>query len=169
MISKPSTATTPLVSSGLRPSTARTSTSSNNPFASPPPETEDDFDTSWGDTIADDNADEAWGAMDDSDPFSAPITKSTTAPNPPPLLDDKGEPDFSGWLNKQAGTKTTKKPLPKGLVKTSAAAAARPGIPAKVNSTGGVKKVLPAAKPKPVVKKEEVKEEEADDAWGDAW
>jgi SCY1-like protein 1 len=102
-----------------------------------------------------------------TDPFTAPLSKSTTAPDPATLFDDKGEPDFSGWLNAQADTKKPRKPLPKGLAKTSAAAAARPAMGAKVNSTGGVKKALPVQKK--VLKKEEKVEEDDDDAWGDAW
>ena len=104
-----------------------------------------------------------------TDPFAAPLSKATTNPEPAALFDDKGEPDFSGWLNAQSGAKP-KKPLPKGLAKTSAAGSmARPTMGAKTNSTGGVKKVLPAPMKPKVVKKEEKKEDEDDDAWGDAW
>ena len=176
--SRPSASTTPLVSSGLKPKPAI-----SNPFASPPPEQEnddDDFDTSWGDT-GDADGDDGWGADSTTamtDPFAAPSSKPVaSSKDPSALFDDKGEPDFSGWLSAQADAKKTKKALPKGLVKSSAAAASntgaglggRPGMSAKVNSTGGVKKTLPLARPKVIKKEEKVEEDGDDDAWGDAW
>jgi SCY1-like protein 1 len=153
LTSKTSTTTTPLVSSGLNPTSSK-AVPSSNPFASPPPEDNDeDFDASWGDDDA-------------SDPFAAPASSNSTEPTT--LFDDKGEPDFSGWLNAQTDAKKPKKPLPKGLAKPSAAVGGRPAIGAKANSTGGVKKVLPLPAKKVVAKKEE-KVEEDDEGWGDAW
>ena len=106
-----------------------------------------------------------------TDPFAAPVTTKTPADaDPAALFDDKGEPDFSGWLNAQADAKKGKKVLPKGLAKTAAVGGVRPGIGAKVNSTGGVKKTVPLVAKAKVVKKEEKVEEDADaDDWGDAW
>ena len=103
-----------------------------------------------------------------ADPFSAPTSQTTAATVE---FDDKGEPDFSGWLNAQSQAKQkAKNPLPKGLAKTSAA---RPNLGAKSNSTGNAatsKKavVAPRVKPTPVKKVEESKEED-EDAWGEAW
>ncbi|RAL00313.1 COPI-interacting protein CEX1 [Aspergillus ibericus CBS 121593] len=115
---------------------------------------------------------DAWGAMDDDeeedqqkeeDPFSAAVTASPTisAPTPKPApvpYDDGGEPDFAGWLAAQS---KTKKPLPKGLNKTSPAAVPRAS---SRNST---------VKPKTVVAPKKIdtkpKEEEEEDGWGDAW
>jgi SCY1-like protein 1 len=173
--SKPST--TPLISSGLKPIPSSRSAASD-PFAPPPSdqgEAEDDFDTSWGDAIDDDAAD-AWGAAD-QDATTDPFATSKSSNEPADLFDDKGEPDFSGWLSAQADAKKKgkKNPLPRGLVKTSAATstttAARPGLGTKSNSTGGMglKKTLPVAKAKPVVVKKEEKVEEEEEGWGDAW
>jgi SCY1-like protein 1 len=171
-VTKLSTAPPVSSSSGLKPLTSNAATSS--PFAPPPADQgdDDDFDTSWGDTVEDDGAD-AWGSMEDAmaDPFAAPLSsKPTTSNEPATLFDDKGEPDFSGWLSAQSQAKKTK-PLPKGLAKTSAAASTRPTLGVKNASTGGVgiKKTLPAAKPKPTVVKKEEKTEEEDEGWGDAW
>jgi SCY1-like protein 1 len=169
--SRPTTA--PTIISGLRPASSKPAAS--NPFSPPTDQQDnddDDFDTSWGN--ADDDGADAWGVTEEAmtDPFAAPApsTKGTsTSTEPAALFDDKGEPDFSGWLSAQAeAKKKTKGPLPKGLVKASAA---RPALGAKSSSTGGVgvKKALPAAKPKPTVAKKEEKVEEDDDAWGDAW
>ncbi|KIW05243.1 uncharacterized protein PV09_03779 [Verruconis gallopava] len=165
-------ANAPRVSSGLNPSTLKSNTSSN-PLASPPGQNDDDdFDASWGDTQGEDNgAADAWGSMEDptADPFAAPPSKPTSKKEPSALFDDKGEPDFSGWLSAQADAKKKAKILPKGLTKSSTAASAtRPTLGAKSNSTSAIKKASPAAmKPKVEKKQEEV--EEDDDAWGDAW
>lgn len=112
---------------------------------------------------------EAWGAMDDDDeearksedPFSAaanarssPALSTASKPSPVPF-DDGGEPDFAGWLAAQSMAKA-KKPLPKGLNKTSTTATSKP----------------PATKPKiaaPAKKIDTRPKEEDDDGWGDAW
>lgn len=111
---------------------------------------------------------EAWGAMDDDeedqrseDPFSAaanarssPALSTTSKPSPVPF-DDGGEPDFAGWLAAQSKSKS-KKPLPKGLNKTSTTAASKPTT-TKPRVATPAKKI--DTKPK----------EEEDDGWGDAW
>ena len=112
---------------------------------------------------------DAWGAMDDDDeddrrsedPFSlasnsraSPGLSTTSKPSPVPY-DDGGEPDFAGWLAAQSMAKS-KKPLPKGLSKTSTTVSKPVTTKPKV--------VAPAKKidTKP-------KDEEEDDGWGDAW
>lgn len=128
---------------------------------------EDDFDDGY----------DAWGAMDDEDedtskkaedafdPFS-PIsttasTTSSTAPakkSTPVPYDDGGEPDFAGWLAAQS---KTKKPLPKGLNKTTAAVSPVARTASR-NSATKSKTVAP--------KKIDTtpKDEDEDDGWG-AW
>jgi SCY1-like protein 1 len=157
---------TPLaVARGLQPQLAAAKDKSSNPFTSSNASQADDteLDTGWGDDGAgwDDDA----GA---ADPFAAPPAQSNALDST--AFDDKGEPDFAGWIAAQSKQKA-KNPLPKGLAKTSAAGS-RPGLGAKANSTGnpGAKKVV--AKPKivpKVVAKAEPEEEEEDDAWGEAW
>lgn len=148
---------------GLQPQLAASKAKSSNPFASSnvSQAEDDDFDTGWGDDTTgwDDNAD---------DPFTAPPSQPTGTATA--TFDDKGEPDFAGWIAAQSKQKA-KNPLPKGLAKTSAAAS-RPGLGARASSTGNpaTKKVV--AKPKVVPKavpKPEQKEDEEDDAWGEAW
>ncbi|KAG2414049.1 hypothetical protein HFD88_003240 [Aspergillus terreus] len=122
---------------------------------------------------------DAWGAIDDDeetqqkagdpfDPFSpisnttasstsaaAPAQKSTPVP-----YDDGGEPDFAGWLAAQS---KAKKPLPKGLNKTSTATATPVSRTSSRNS---------ATKPKTVAPKKidtKPKDDDVDDGWGDAW
>lgn len=148
-------------------STLRSTTSTSNPFAPPPQDDDEDFDSGWGG----DDAGDAWGADEDiSDPFASTPSQLNTST---PLLEG-GDPDFAGWLEAQAeAKKKSKNILPKGLAKTSAAASVRPGMQ-KSNSTGtpasAVKRTLPAARPKTVVAKNvEKKVEEEDDAWGEAW
>jgi len=160
-LAKPVPSTTSL--KGLHPSSAKST--KPNPFAPTPspsatPEPEAAFDNSW------DEADNAWG--EDEDPFS-PKAESM-APVEKVDYDDKGEPDFEGWLNAQANAKKgPKKPLPKGLAKTNLAS--RPSL-TKSHSTGGSALKKPTATKPPTLstkKKEEPKAEEEDDAWGDAW
>jgi len=161
------------------------STAPSNPFASsttstPPPTDDtaeaDDFGAAWGDDDWNDDA---------GDPFSSPAS-TTTKPTAATTFDDKGEPDFAGWLSAQAQAKQKgKTPLPKGLTKATVIAAAsssaRPGLGAKANSTGHpapMRKVVAAsarskAAPVLVARKVEVeprkKVEEEDEGWGDAW
>lgn len=145
-----------------------------NPFASvpsdsqPSPPVEVELDTGWDDA-------DAWGdqgspANDEDDPFSFNSSESkrtATAID----FDDKGEPDFEGWLNAQAKAKK-KKSLPKGLSKTSSTAATKPVLASKAQSASTLEKKSStmAARPKKVAaKKLETKKAEEDDEWGAAW
>jgi SCY1-like protein 1 len=163
------TATTP---SGLNPQVSSLKPSSVNPFASSNASQadEDDLDTGWGDNIG-------WGEEEKhTDPFASDPPQTIAGSTAP--FEDKGEPDFAGWLNAQAQAKQkVKNALPKGLSKTSAAAS-RPGLGAKASSTGNVPvrkvaataskaKVAPVKKTEP--KAEPQKEDDNDDAWADAW
>jgi SCY1-like protein 1 len=155
---------------GLQPQIALAKATSSNPFASSNASQadDDDFDTGWNDDGA------AWGEEDpDADPFAPQSSKPTSTTTT--TFDDKGEPDFAGWIAAQSKQKT-KNPLPKGLGKPSTVAG-RPTIGAKANSTGHplAKKSAVAARPKvaPVAKaplKPAPKEDDVDDdAWGEAW
>ncbi|KAJ5379337.1 hypothetical protein N7509_012456 [Penicillium cosmopolitanum] len=116
---------------------------------------------------------DAWGAMDDDDQESDPFTAAVASPKPsspdpvasqaPPVsFDDGGEPDFAGWLAAKNQSKA-KKPLPKGLNKSSS-----------TNSAPTRSTVAAAAKPRVAApaKKIDTKPKEdvdEDDGWGDAW
>jgi SCY1-like protein 1 len=136
-----------------------------NPFkptsvtVTPDPEEEEDFDASWGE------AENAWGAGDDDvDPF-APKPSEKIAETV--SFDVQGEPDFEGWLNAQSqGKAISKKPLPKGLSKTTRPAL---GSSASSGTTTTKRTALPS---RTIVKKKEApppKAEEETDDWGDAW
>jgi SCY1-like protein 1 len=121
------------------------------------------------DTAADE---EPMAHDEDEDPWGAPaVSKPTTATS----YDDKGEPDFAGWLAAQSkGNKTTKNPLPKGMAKpssTTSTKSARPIVGGRASTTGSAtttRKVVVA--PKKEVKKDEPKvKEEEEEGWGDAW
>ncbi|KLJ09170.1 SCY1-like [Blastomyces silverae] len=126
---------------------------------------------------------DAWGAMEDevneddgSDAFfdakrspspSRPTTSTHTT------FDDGGEPDFAGWLAAQSKAKS-KKPLPKGLSKstnTKAAGATRltstskASVPSSKNSS--VKGRTSSQPAKTIDTKP--KEDGGEDDWGDAW
>jgi SCY1-like protein 1 len=85
-------------------------------------------------------------------------------------FDDQGEPDFAGWLSAQSAAKqASKKPLPKGLAKTSSA-------PAKAQASRPTAGTAAKKKPLVVPVKKEVKpkkqgetEVQDDEGWGDAW
>ncbi|KAL9097284.1 MAG: hypothetical protein Q9165_000711 [Trypethelium subeluteriae] len=156
-------------------------------MSSSTPSVAEDFNEPWGDDFgasaagAGEDPDEfngAWGD-DANDSFAQPAAKPTTATA---TFDDKGEPDFAGWLNAQAQAKTKKKnPLPKGLGKS--ATTGRPIVGGRSNTTGAVVDTKKAAvvngtsvagaakaiKPVPVKKLEQAKEEADDEEWGDAW
>lgn len=127
----------------------------------------EDFDDDWGGFGDDNNAkpqDE-----EEEDPWGTPaVSKPATKTS----YDDKGEPDFAGWLAAQSNAKkTTKTPLPKGLAKP-AAKSTRPVIGGRASTTGSTtattRKVL--VPPKKEVKKEQPKgNEEEEEGWGDAW
>jgi SCY1-like protein 1 len=136
---------------------------SPNPAAAFDDEAED-FNNDWGGF-----ADEENKPQEEEDPWGTPAVSkpaSTTS------YDDKGEPDFAGWLAAQSNAKkTTKSTLPKGLTKsaTPAAKAARPMVGNRSSTSGTTtrKAVVP---PKKEVKKEEPKaNEEEEEGWGDAW
>lgn len=123
----------------------------------------EDFDNDWG-GFADENGMSKTQEEDD-DPWGTPaVSKPSTTTS----FDDKGEPDFAGWLAAQSeAKKVTKNPLPKGLGKAnmSTAKTTRPVVTSRLSAT---KKVIVA--PKKEVKKEEPKsKEDEEDGWGDAW
>ncbi|RJE19750.1 SCY1 protein kinase [Aspergillus sclerotialis] len=112
---------------------------------------------------------DAWGAMDDDneedwqseDPFSvasnsraSPGLSTKSKPSPVPF-DDGGEPDFAGWLAAQSMAKA-KKPLPKGLSKTSTTTSKPVATKPKVAAPAKKINIKP-------------KEDDEDDGWGDAW
>ncbi|KAF2673260.1 protein kinase [Microthyrium microscopicum] len=159
---RPPPSTTSLKS--LQSGPAVMKSSKPNPFAiSAAPEKasepDDDLDNGW------DDAENAWGDGGDADNDVDPWAPASTEKAPASFAsyDDKGEPDFEGWLSAQSKSKLpSKKPLPKGLTKT-----AKPHL-SKANSTGtAVPKKTVAA---PAKKKEEPKKaEEEDEGWGDEW
>ncbi|KAI4640177.1 uncharacterized protein J4E78_010762 [Alternaria triticimaculans] len=122
----------------------------------------EDFNNDWGGF-----ADEEENPQDEEDPWGTPAVSkpaSTTS------YDDKGEPDFAGWLAAQSNAKKpTKNALPKGLTKsaTPAARASRPAVGSRSSTTGTTRKVI--VPPKKEVKKEEPKADEEEEGWGDAW
>lgn len=142
-------------------------------------------DNGWGDDTADswgDDAANSWGDMgdinDDADDLSAPpSTEPSTIKELPtrnlnssgsgsakPFGDDD-EPDFAGWLASQQKSKTSAKPLPKGLSKsngknTTIAAAKKPAAKSVAK---------PAAKVAPAKKIDLKPKETEEDGWGDAW
>ncbi|KAL9075594.1 MAG: hypothetical protein Q9157_003976 [Trypethelium eluteriae] len=156
-------------------------------MSSSTPSVAEDFNEPWGDDFgasaigAGEDPDEfngAWGD-DANDPFAQTAAKPAVATA---TFDDKGEPDFAGWLNAQAQAKTKKKnPLPKGLGKS--ATTGRPVVGGRSNTTGAVVDAKKAAgvngssvagatkaiKPVAVKKVEPAKEEVDDEGWGDAW
>jgi SCY1-like protein 1 len=118
----------------------------------------------------------AWGGEEvgaDTSTSFDPFAPSALSDTPATTYDDKGEPDFAGWLTAQAQAKQkAKNSLPKGLAKSSQTTLNRPSVGARSNTTGQVanKKaaVLPArTKPAASVRKAQPKEE--DEGWGDAW
>jgi SCY1-like protein 1 len=130
----------------------------------------EDFNNDWGGFADDDNIVEPAAEQED-DPWGTP---SVPKPAATTTYDDKGEPDFAGWLAAQSqGKKTVRNPLPKGLGKPTATAAksARPIIGGRASTTGSAtttRKVIVA--PKKEIKKEESKvKEEEEEGWGDAW
>lgn len=125
----------------------------------------EDFNDDWG-GFGDDNTKDQ---DEEEDPWGAPsISKpATTTP-----FDDKGEPDFAGWLAAQSNAKkVTKNPLPKGLGKAATSSTARPSIGARASTTGSTsttKKVVVAPKKEPKKPAPKANEEE-EEGWGDAW
>ncbi|KAF2840827.1 kinase domain-containing protein [Patellaria atrata CBS 101060] len=126
----------------------------------------EDFNDAWGGEAGTSNV-----TKDDIyEPFSASTVPSSEKAT---IFDDKGEPDFAGWLNAQAKAKKTKGALPKGLSKSN-----RPSVGSKSLSTGTTsqsskKAVVASGRLKPVAaaKKVEIKNptEEEEEGWGDTW
>ena len=85
-------------------------------------------------------------------------------------FDDKGEPDFAGWLEaqSQAKKKIVARPLPKGLT-TTKSTRQKLGETSRLagNTTASVAGKKTVA-PMRAATKFEQKEEE-DEGWGDAW
>jgi SCY1-like protein 1 len=130
----------------------------------------EDFNNDWG-GFADDNETTGQAVEEEEDPWGAP---SVSKPTSTTSYDDKGEPDFAGWLAAQSGAKKTiKSPLPKGLTKSTVPGAKsnRPIIGGRSSTTGSAtptRKVL--VPPKKEIKKEEPNaKEDEEEGWGDAW
>ncbi|KAL6706145.1 Nuclear aminoacylation-dependent tRNA export pathway component [Coniothyrium glycines] len=130
----------------------------------------EDFNNDWGGFGDDDgfDVDKAAKIADkEDDPWGTPtVSKSTTAT---PSYDDKGEPDFAGWLAAQA---TAKKPaktaLPKGLGKP-VAKSTRPVIGVRASTTGSATRKVAVAPKREDKKDVGKKNEEEEEGWGDAW
>jgi SCY1-like protein 1 len=132
------------------------------PFPTPN-EPVEDFDALW------DGGGNEWGEGDaDDEKTDDPFASKSK--NEAAVFDDKGEPDFEGWLNAQSQAKTLKKPLPKGLTKSKTSG--RPAM-TKANSTSKtVAKSTLGTKSTVVIKpkKEEPKsKQEEDEDWGESW
>ncbi|CAO2658445.1 Nn.00g061680.m01.CDS01 [Neocucurbitaria sp. VM-36] len=126
----------------------------------------EDFNDDWG-GFGDDNPKPQ---EEDDDPWGTP---SVSKPATTTSYDDKGEPDFAGWLAAQStAKKTTKSPLPKGLSKPSASTSknTRPVIGGRASTTGSTTTRKVVVPPKKEVRKEQPKaNEEEEEGWGDAW
>jgi len=123
----------------------------------------EDFGDDWGGFGEDDTR-----AKIEDDPWSTPATATSTSTSKG--FDDKGEPDFAGWLTAQSqAKKTVKNPLPKGLSKTTATKTTRPAVGARANTTGSTSAKKVVVPPKKETPKVETKKEDEEDGWGDAW
>ncbi|KAF2872409.1 armadillo-type protein [Massariosphaeria phaeospora] len=163
-----------LVLSNTKSSTSIPAIISPDPAAAFNDDDAEDFGGDWGGFGDDDDNGFGNGATksatkdEDEDPWGTPsVTAPTTS------YDDKGEPDFAGWLAAQSqGKKTTRNPLPKGLSKPSASKTTRPIVGGRANTTGSAvvakKVVLAPKKPEPKVVAKKSKEDE-EEGWGDAW
>lgn len=149
-------------------------TGTTTPARVPTP-TDQYFRNSIGD---DEDLDEAWGEMAEDSFFDAPAEAKPNSAAPI-SFDDRGEPDFEGWLKAQAQAKP-KAPLPKGLGKPSADVSivsngrqpiTRTTTTGSVGAGLGAKKLAnTTAKPKSATAKAiSTKPKEVDDDWGDAW
>ena len=133
----------------------------------------EDFSEDWGGFGEDDGFGSTSSTTKQPAPEEDPWgTPSITSPTSTANYDDKGEPDFAGWLAAQGQTKKPgAKPLPKGLAKPgagSAVAAKRPIVGGRTGSA--TRKVVVAPVKKEVKKEEEVKsKEDEEEGWGDAW
>jgi SCY1-like protein 1 len=127
----------------------------------------EDYDDGWGGFG--EPEDSSSKAIDD-DPWATPPATSTTSTS---AFDDKGEPDFAGWLAAQSNAKKPLKTgLPKGLTKsTTATKSTRPVIGGRASTTGSAatrKVVIAPKKEAPKVEEKKAKEDE-EEGWGDAW
>ncbi|KAJ4378545.1 Nuclear aminoacylation-dependent tRNA export pathway component [Didymella sp. IMI 355093] len=128
----------------------------------------EDFDGDWGGFADDDGFGNVTNKDEEEDPWGTPAVSKPTSTT---SFDDKGEPDFAGWLAAQNQTKkAVTKPLPKGLAKSSTAPAAkRPIVAGRTSTTGSAARKVVVA-PKKEVKKEEPKAKEDEvEGWGDDW
>jgi SCY1-like protein 1 len=124
---------------------------------------------------------DAWGAMEEmqdkeEDTFFDAATSRGVSPSPaatpapPPVAyDDGGEPDFAGWLAAQSKSKV-KKPLPKGLGKSTHSKDHPTKAVGATKTTIGTSSAK-QSKPKPTATKisTKPKDEAEEDGWGDAW
>ncbi|KAF9738608.1 hypothetical protein PMIN03_006513 [Paraphaeosphaeria minitans] len=169
------TASKPTLAPSSRPGMALTKSAADIPtIVSPHPvdafhDAEEDFDGDWGGFGDDD----AFGGSsstgkkqeEEDDPWGAPNVSTAPATT---NFDDKGEPDFAGWLAAQnQAKKPATKTLPKGLGK--AGAATKTPVVARTPSAPNVKRVVVAQPKKEVKKVEPTKNEDEDEGWGDAW
>jgi SCY1-like protein 1 len=148
------------------PATSSLKSTKPNPFAeSSVPSEPDEPDEGFGDAW--DDGENPWGG-EEEDPFSPKTARTSTSDA---TFDDKGEPDFAGWLNAQSQAKTAlKKPLPKGLAKTATSNLASRALLGKAKSTDGATAKKAVLLKKPVVeKKEKPKPAEEEEGWGDEW
>ncbi|KAF2184272.1 ARM repeat-containing protein [Zopfia rhizophila CBS 207.26] len=162
----PSTTTKPDKPTTLAPKAGMTLTKHSNSIpsiVSPDPSSGfDDNTEDFGD----------WGGFREeesskSDLFASPPPTSSSSAT----FDDKGEPDFAGWLTAQSQSKQkAKTPLPKGLAKSTTTKTNRPIVGGRANTTGTTtrKVVQPPKKEEMKVEAKEVNEEE-EEGWGDAW
>lgn len=169
------TASKPTLTPSNRPGMTLTKSAAPIPtIASPDPvdafnDEAEDFDGDWG-GFGDDTTSKK--QEEEEDPWGTP--NISTATTPAANYDDKGEPDFAGWLAAQSQTKKPgAKPLPKGLAKSSTApkptTATKKPVVARTAGAPNVKKVV-VAQPKKEVKKPEPKaNEDEEEGWGDAW
>ncbi|KAJ4357647.1 Nuclear aminoacylation-dependent tRNA export pathway component [Didymosphaeria variabile] len=167
------TASKPTLTPSSRPGMTLTKSAASIPtMASPDPvdafndETED-FDGDWGGFGDDDAFGTSSSASkkqeEEDDPWGAPNVNSA-----PANFDDKGEPDFAGWLAAQnQSKKTVTKTLPKGLAKSGTAT--KKPVVARTAGAPNVKRVVVAQPKKEVKTPEPHKNEEEDEGWGDAW
>lgn len=127
----------------------------------------EDFDGDWG-GFADDVGFGNDTNKDEEDPWGTP---AVSKPTDTTSFDDKGEPDFAGWLAAQNQTKkAAAKPLPRGLAKSSTAPVAKRPTVAGRSSTSGSTARKVVAPPKKEVKKEAPKAKEDEiEGWGDDW
>ncbi|OAT06075.1 SCY1 protein kinase [Blastomyces gilchristii SLH14081] len=135
----------------------------------PEHEEEDAFDA-WGAIDDEDNEDDGSDAFYDAKGSPSPSLPTTSTHTP---FDDGGEPDFAGWLAAQSKAKS-KRPLPKGLSKstnTKVAGATRLTSTSKASvpsSKSSSVKGRTSSQPAKTIDTKP-KEDAGEDDWGDAW